>query len=388
MKAQLHPDETGRLAALRGYDILDSIAEPDLDEIVRIVSEVCGMPVSLVSLVDKDRQWFKAKVGLQIDETPIEASVCAHGILQPELLEIPDLTKDFRTIDNPIVKGDPNFRFYAGAALTNKEGFPLGMLCVLDYQPRELTKAQRDLLQLMAKLVMNQIELTRALRDEQISRKMAQAVLEDAKKLLAQNETLHKEVDHRVKNSLHQVAAFLRIQERRYPGEPKITEVLAEARNRVLTVASVHEHLHRTAKVDIVSVALFLEDLASSISQNRPPELKSISVDADGTRLSSDKIMTLGLAVNELISNAMKHAFRAGADGVIRVGFKTVGEDGFLRVSDNGTGLPDGFDPAASKGIGLRILGSLANQLGGALTHETSAAGTTFKIQFPLADRA
>jgi GAF domain-containing protein len=168
MRAERHPKEEARLAALRAYEILDSGAEAEFDEIVRVVAGVCGVPVSLISLVDTGRQWFKARTGVDLTETPFEMSVCAHGILQPDLLEIEDMTKDVRTIDNPLVKGDPNARFYAGAALVSDDGHPLGMLCVLDYQPRKLTEAQREVLQVMAKVVMRQIELRKRLRTEQL----------------------------------------------------------------------------------------------------------------------------------------------------------------------------------------------------------------------------
>ena len=117
------------------------------------------MPVSLISLVDEDRQWFKARTGIEIAETPLDMSVCAHGILQPDLLEIEDMTRMSAPSTIRWWRANHRARFYAGAALTNRDGYPLGMLCVLDYQPRKLTPLQRDLLQVMARLVMQQIEL-------------------------------------------------------------------------------------------------------------------------------------------------------------------------------------------------------------------------------------
>lgn len=384
MKAPSHPDQQARLVALRGYDILDTEPEGDFDEIVRVVSDVCGMPVSLVSLVDQNRQWFKAKTGLAISETPLEASVCAHGILQPDLLEIGDLTKDVRTIDNPIVAGDPKFRFYAGAALVNNEGLPLGMLCVLDYKPRQLTEAQRDLLRVMAKLVMQQIELRRSLKQEKAAHVRAQEFLDRANALLTRNETLRQEIDHRVKNSLTQVAAFLRLQERRNRDEPRIAGALAEARNRVTTIANVHDHLHRSSGDDSASVAEFLGNLVEAISQNRPPELTAIELDIDDTRLASDKIMALGLAVNEIVANAVKHAFRPGDRGVVQLSFKTEGADAVLRIADNGPGLAPEFNPAASTGLGMRVLLSMAQQLNGNFSHGTGPQGAAFVIRFPV----
>jgi two-component sensor histidine kinase len=384
MQADRHPKEEARLAALRSYDILDSAAEAEFDEIVRVISDVCGMPVSLISLVETDRQWFKAKTGIEINETPFNLSVCAHGILQPDLLEIEDMTKDVRTIDNPLVKGEPHARFYAGAALTNDDGHPLGMLCVLDYQPRKLTQPQRDLLQVMAKLVMQQIELRKLVRTERAAHLMVQEILDKANALLERNDTLRREIDHRVKNSLAQIVGFLRIQEKEHRSEPRIAGPLAEARNRVMTIVNVHDHLHRAAEDDLTSVAQFLRNLTEAVSDNRPPQLRAINIDADETRLPSDRIMSIGLVVNEFVSNAMKHAFPPGHDGVIDISFRTEGIEHVLHMADNGVGVPADFSIDSRKGLGMRVMTSLAQQLRGRLTHESSAKGAVFAIRFPI----
>jgi two-component sensor histidine kinase len=385
MEAQRHPQEAARLAALQSYDILDSAAEAEFDEIVRVVSDICGMPMSLISLVDTDRQWFKAKTGIDINETPFEMSVCAHGILQPDLLEIEDMTKDVRTIDNPLVKGEPHARFYAGAALTNDDGHALGMLCVLDYQPRKLTQPQRDLLQVMAKLVMRQIELRKVLKNERSAHMLVQEILDKANALLERNDMLRREIDHRVKNSLAQIVGFLRIQERMHKDEPLITGPLGEARNRVMAVVQVHDHLHRSAEDDNASIKAFLTNLAESVSENRPPQLRDIRVTADDTKMPSDKVMSIGLAVNEFVSNAMKHAFPPGHDGVIDISFQRDGADHVLRMADNGVGVPADFDINGNKGLGLRVMNSLAQQLRGGLSHESSGTGTAFILRFPAA---
>jgi two-component sensor histidine kinase len=384
MEAKRHPQEDARLAALRSYDILDSAAEAEFDEIVRVVSDICGTPMSVITLVETDRQWFKAKVGLDISETPLDISVCAHGILQPDLLEIEDMTKDVRTIDNPFVTSDPHARFYAGASLTTDDGHPLGMLCVLDYQPRKLTAAQRDLLQVMARLVMRQIELRKLVKTERAAHMLVQEILDKANALLERNDTLRREIDHRVKNSLAQIVGFLRIQEKEHRSEPRIAGPLAEARNRVMTIVNVHDHLHRAAEDDQTSVAQFLRNLTEAVSDNRPPQLRAITIDADETRLPSDRIMSIGLVVNEFVSNAMKHAFPPGHDGVIDISFRTEGIEHVLRMADNGVGVPADFSIDSRKGLGMRVMNSLAQQLRGRLSHEGSANGAVFVIRFPI----
>ena len=146
----------GRLAALAGFDILDTPEEGAFDDIVQLASHICATPVALVSLVELDRQWFKARVGFELCETPIEQSVCAHALGQTDLLVIPDLTADPRTSANTLVTEDPAIRFYAGAPLVTDEGQVIGTLCVIDTIPRPegLTDQQADMLRTLARQVM------------------------------------------------------------------------------------------------------------------------------------------------------------------------------------------------------------------------------------------
>ena len=162
------PDAAGdpaRLAALDGYGILDTQAEQGFDDIVLLASRICATPVTLVSLVAGDRQWFKARVGFDPCQTPLSQSVCARALARPGLLVIPDLTLDPRTRDNALVTGEPHLRFYAGARLETPEGIALGTLCVIDGKPRPegLTPEQAEALQALARQVMAQMELRRSM---------------------------------------------------------------------------------------------------------------------------------------------------------------------------------------------------------------------------------
>ena len=135
--APLHPDEEKRLAALRRLDVLDTDPEPAFDRVTRISQRLFDAPISLVSLVDRDRQWFKSRRGLAVTETPRDASFCAHAILGDGVMVVPDAAADPRFVDNPLVVGDPDIRFYAGAPLRNPDGLPVGTLCVIDTKPRD-----------------------------------------------------------------------------------------------------------------------------------------------------------------------------------------------------------------------------------------------------------
>ena len=170
MKANLPIDEALRLKALYDLAILDSPREQSFDDIAQVAMQLCNVPVAVVSLVDKDRQWFKSCLGLDATETPRDVAFCAHAILVPnDVLIVEDATKDSRFCDNALVTGAPYIRFYAGAPLITDDGMALGTLCVIDYQPRILSAAQIASLKALARQV---VQLLR-LRSEHDQREMA-----------------------------------------------------------------------------------------------------------------------------------------------------------------------------------------------------------------------
>lgn len=173
-------DESERLAALKDYGVLDSEREAAFDDVVALIARICDAPVAVVNLIDADRQWFKAEVGLGVRETPLETSFCAHALLQEDGMIVPDATADPRFQDNPLVTGEAHLRFYAGRLLKTPEGLPLGSLCVLDTRPRPegLTDLQAMALQTLAGQVMSQLELRRALRQRDESENTIRRALE------------------------------------------------------------------------------------------------------------------------------------------------------------------------------------------------------------------
>ena len=152
------------LSALSALEILDSAPEAQFDALVRAASLACGMPIALLSLVDRDRQWFKASTGLPgVTQTPRDMAFCAHAVLGDDLFEVPDAQRDPRCSDNPLVTGKPDVRFYAGAPIRLSDGHRIGTLCVVDRQPRQLNDAQRDILRSLAQVAASALEGRRAL---------------------------------------------------------------------------------------------------------------------------------------------------------------------------------------------------------------------------------
>lgn len=156
-------NDAARVAALQKYDILDSEPEKAFDDLALLASYVCKTPIALISLVDEDRQWFKAKVGVSISETPRDIAFCSLAIQQPDVFVVPDTLQDERFRNNPLVVSDPRIRFYAGAPLISEEGFALGTLCVIDRTPREVTPDQLEALKALSRLVLAQLEFRRNL---------------------------------------------------------------------------------------------------------------------------------------------------------------------------------------------------------------------------------
>lgn len=166
MKAPLPKNEALRVSALHRYAILDTLAERSYDDVVMLASQVCQTPIALISLVDTDRQWFKAKVGVEATETAREVSFCAHAIVCPDQpLIVSDARNDARFADNPLVLGEPNIRFYAGAPLVLPTGEALGTVCVADSKPRELGPEQLEALGALSRQVVALLEMRRLLTE-------------------------------------------------------------------------------------------------------------------------------------------------------------------------------------------------------------------------------
>ncbi|MDP1911851.1 sensor histidine kinase [Brevundimonas sp.] len=350
--------EALRLAAVKRYDILDTPPDGSFDRIAAIAARRFRTPIAIISIVDHDRIWFKSHHGLDVTEIERLPGLCSSAIMSNASYALTDASLDPRSLANPLVAGDFGLRFYAAAPLTTHEGFNLGTLCVLDFQPRDLDEAAMADLTDLASVVMDQLELRRASR---------QAV--------SHADLMSREIDHRVANSLQFVSSLLAMQSRA-PGLMDASAQLQIAANRVAAVAQVHRNFYAEPGQDIEAFA-FLRRLCADLSDalDRP-----IRVEGAEAPLPSAAVQSLGLIANELITNAAKYG-----KGEIDVEYRLVNGVYDLCVANDGPPLPEGFDPRTSSGLGMKVVVSLTAQLGGTLAckQKDSGNGARFKLTFP-----
>lgn len=358
MLAAPHPQQAERIAALRAYDILDTPREADFDDIVRLASEICGTPISVINLIDVERQWFKAEVGLGVRETPLDTSLCSHAILEDAFMEIPDTLNDRRMQDNALCTGEPGLRFYAGALLRTEDGLPLGTLCVLDYEPRVLSDFQRDALSVLARQIMKQLDLRMALKRQEL---------------------MQKEVDHRVKNSLASVAGLVRLQMGREK-DPAVRSALEAMEQRVRTISLLHEELYRTGSLDEADLGEYLGRLQAMLQEGAPGNV-TITVAADRVIANSNRASAIGKIVSEFVMNSLKYAFPDGREGVVSITLRNSGERVELVCADDGVGIGD--VAAVRRGLGMRLMEAYASQLGGQSRLQNAQPGAEFRVTFP-----
>ena len=195
MKPPKPKNEVKRLKVLWQYDVLDTVPEAVFDDLTDLAAHICEAPIALISLVDEDRQWFKSKVGLTMQETSRDISFCGHAILQSDLFIVPDATRDKRFKNNPLVTGSQKIRFYAGAPLVTPDGHALGSLCVMDNKPRKLRAEQEQALRVLAHHVVSQLELRRHASELAAQREMHDAAKSDLSEARAEIARLQSELN-------------------------------------------------------------------------------------------------------------------------------------------------------------------------------------------------
>lgn len=372
-------NEAARMMAVRRYDILDTPPDGTFDRTTAIASRLFNVPIAIISIVDNDRIWFKSHYGLDVGQIDRKPGLCASAILQSDPWVLLDANKDPRSLANPLVASEFGLRFYVGVPLQTSDGFNLGTLCVIDKEPRTVTRDQIENLKDLAATVMDQMELRLAARHAVSELK---DVIDEKDDALRRSAMMAKEIDHRVMNCLQMVASLLKLQGRGV-GDEQASAELALAASRVAAVARVHQHIYMSEAVETTECASYLRRLCEDLSDMLPQGRGPIVVEATTTELPTEQIAPLGLILNELVTNAAKHG-----EGRITVALEHQGETGYvMRVSDEGKALPKGFDPRARSGLGMKVIGILTKQLGGKFVVKPSdnAARSVFTIEFPRA---
>lgn len=365
-------NERERIAALRSYDILDTPPEPDFDDVVRLVADICEAPRAAINLIDESRQWFKAEVGLGTREMPIDVSICAEVVLNPGLTIIRDVTKDPRLASNPLVTGHPHIRFYAGVLLETSEGFPLGTLCVLDDDVRDLSALQIFALQTLARQVMSLLELRRALmqRDRALA---ARNHAEERQTLLT------RELHHRVKNTLATVQAVAASTAR---SAMRLDQFQHAFSGRIASLARTHAILTEDER----QAASLLDLLRMELAGFAATSSRRVALDGPPVMLRSEVAIPLGMAIHELTSNSVKHGSLSAERGSVTVTWRLeqAGSSETLHLEWIERGGPGVVAPGR-QGYGARVLERvLGGQVGATVVPTYHPQGLEVAIVIPL----
>ena len=360
MKAATHPNQVDRLNALYRYEILDTAREADFDDIVELAASLCGAKISVINLIDADRQWFKAETGLGVRETPLDTSICSHVILESDFVEIPDTRADNRTQDNPLCLDEPGLRYYAGALLKSRDGYPIGTLCLLHDEPYSLNAFQKKSLQTLSKQVMRELDLRLALREQEV---------------------LRAEMDHRVKNSLQSVSSIIRLYQSRAGAESE--EAFNAVARRVDAISLLHQELHEAADLATIPLQRYLTRLVGLLQDSGPDNIK-IDVNIDPIDTGSAQATSLGMVISEFIANSIKHGFPDGREGRVLIEMKRLPDDSVsLTCSDNGTGSAGAArNPSAAEGLGARLVAAAASLIGAKVARQIDENGYLLSLNF------
>lgn len=382
---------------MRSYSILDTLPESDYDNITKIAAEICGTPISLISLIDDKRQWFKSHHGLDATETPKEYAFCGHAINTPnDVFIVQDARKDERFHDNPLVTGDPHVIFYAGVPLVSEAGLPLGTLCVIDHKPNLLSQSQISSLSALSNQVINLLEL----------RKSKQQLERTIMELEEKNEGLERfavVAAHDLKTPLINISSLAQLFQNQYKdildseGLEMLEMIIGSSGNLIglidgLLQYSKSESLLREGKSDI-ELQMLRTDLEGLFNYDH--QLKLV-LKSDLTKIKAHKTALHQILIN-LITNAIKYHDKETVE--IELGVSESDTHFLFYVKDNGPGIETIhqerifkiFEKLAAtdkfgvrgNGIGLATVKKIVEKLGGAIRVE-SELGKGAKFIFSL----
>ncbi len=349
--------ENNRLEALVSSNILDTASEERFDRIVRLAAGAMKTEIALISLIDQDRQWFKARQGLDVAETPRDQAFCHYAIQQPEdVMVVLNATHDDRFSSNPLVKGDPNIAFYAGAPLITKDGFALGTLCVIDSEPRtDFSKSDQQMLKDLAATVMTEVELS---NQNQINSDLS---------------IINEELQHRMGNMYAHISAIVSMLART---DIDRNQFIKRIREKISSLSKMQTLL---AKRNYHSVPI--TELASVILSPFHADNKANKIEIqshDDFDVSARGAFILTLMINELGTNAIKHGALGQDNGRIKLSW-TNGEEVVFNWEE--TGYLTQSNSEKRDGFGSQILKRIVPMdLKGVATYDIKPEGLNYRV--------
>jgi signal transduction histidine kinase len=368
--ARIPIEENERLSELYRYEILDTPREDDFDKITLLASRICRTPMSVISFVDRNRQWAKSLVGLKKLPADRNASFCSHAILNARLFEVRNALRDKRFADNPLVKQKPKIRFYAGMPLVTSNGFKLGALCVIDTIPRRLSEVQRLALKVLSRQIVHLMELR--IRNKQITHtaEMQQRIISI--------------MSHDIRTPLSSIKTFLDLNNDERFNKKEKQELLSALSTNVSRTLQLLDNLVEwgkiqlqfTEKKEVVKLKDLVNECIEQVELNILLKQNEIVNDVEPDILINADKEAVQFVLRNLISNANKFT----DNGSIRISFFTENNKCFLKVKDTGVGLEmdkisqilqdtgmfhtSGTRNEKGNGLGLSLIKSYLNKTG------------------------
>jgi signal transduction histidine kinase len=389
ISAPISFDEEKRLNALKRYQILDTEMEQEYEELVKLASELCEVPISLITLIDSNRQWFKARLGLDLPETPRTVAFCAHAILNESLMTVEDATHDERFSDNPLVTNEPDIRFYAGMPLITPDGYKLGTLCVIDRRPRKLSPLQKRGLEVLANQVVKLLELR--LKNRELS------------ELVQLQSKMLSVISHDVRGPLNSLQVLLEFVGAESNPE-EIKEVLEDALKLISNGRDLLENMLHWANsmhsgtgfnpssFNLYGLSNKLLDSLSVKAKSKNTDLKNLV--PENTQAYGDQQMIL-FVLRNLVANSLKFT----ENGIVEIAAENQADYLKISVKDTGCGIAEkdlpklmqwesrhttkGTKNEKGSGVGLLLSREFVQQHKGTLTIE-SVLGEGTKVSFSL----
>ncbi|MEG3638300.1 sensor histidine kinase [Magnetococcus sp. PR-3] len=409
-------DELHRLDALYRYQILDTEAEQIFDDLTQLAAYICDVPIALISLIDPERQWFKSKVGVDVDHTSREIAFCAHAILEETIFEVEDARLDQRFHDNPLVTQAPNIRFYAGAQLVTPSHHAIGTLCVIDDQPKHLNDEQKLALERLSRQVISNMELRlnqQKLIIQNQSLTQQQVLLKEARRIAEQaNQTKDQflaTMSHELRTPLTSVLGSLKLVHGGVAGKlpDKATKLIATAVRNGDRLLSLVNDLLDFSKIKAGKMEMSLQVVESRHLVEKAFEAIQSQAEDKGLKLIDKQeqpclIQADPQRIEQVLINLMGNAIKFTEQGSITLSIQQKQDYAQFCVSDSGCGIPEDqvqqvfrlfsqLDNSSTRktkgtGLGLAICESFVQMHGGKIWVQSHVGqGSSFFFTIPLA---